>query len=155
MLSHNYSNPTLQEQLQAELSAILVSESENRSPERFLDIGKLATESSLLETAFKDVLQAHASSLSTRIVLEDTSIGIDILLKRGGIVHMLSTGLHLGKERFGPNVESFDPAPFPRNTLSNSRTAFHPFGGGSTLCPGMSLRYAADSEYHMVHPSFL
>lgn len=136
MLFHIYSEPTLLEQLRAELSGVLVAESENGSSRRLLDIEKLTKNCQLFQSTFKEVLRVHASSLSTRMVLEDTSIGNDILLKKGGIVHMPSSCLHSDKEHFGPDVEIFDPRRFLKDAPSTLPTAFRPFGGGSTLCPG-------------------
>ncbi|KAF9699632.1 hypothetical protein EKO04_002456 [Ascochyta lentis] len=135
-LFHIYSNPMLLEQLRAEISGALMVGSRDEHAPRILDSGKITNNCPLLHSTFKEVLRVHASSLSTRIVLEDTSIGNDILLKKGSLVHMPSKCLHSDEKHFGPNADMFDPARFLGDTLSKPQIAFRPFGGGSTLCPG-------------------
>lgn len=135
-LYHIYSNPTLLKQLRAEASRVFVTGNQDESAQRKLDMQKSTNDCPLLQSTLKEVLRVHASSLSTRIVLEDTSIGNDILLKKGGIVHMPSKCLHFDKKHFGPDADVFDPSRFLNCTPYKSQTAFRPFGGGSTLCPG-------------------
>jgi hypothetical protein len=139
MLFHVFSNPTLLRQLRAETSSFLMAESACEAPQRATDIERITNDCPLLHSTFKEVLRLHASSLSTRIVLEDTSIGNDILLKKGGIVHMPSICLHSDEKYFGPNADAFNPARFLNNPFTKSQAAFRPFGGGSTLCPGRHL----------------
>jgi cytochrome P450 len=136
MLFHIYSDPTLLNQLRAEISATLREENKERTLQSLLDTNRLTSDCPLLQSTFKEVLRVHAASLSTRIVLEDTLIGDNILLKKGGIVHMPSTCLHSEEEHFGPNAGMFDSARFLKDPLLKPQIAFRPFGGGSTLCPG-------------------
>lgn len=142
MIYHIFSDPDLLEKLRIELIACLQPDNIEDSTAKILDIEKVVSDSPLFQSTFKEVLRAHASSLSTRIVLEDTSIGSDILLKKNAVVHMPSACLHSDPAYFGPGTESFDASRFlPGNLLkegmaAKSQAAFRPFGGGSTLCPG-------------------
>jgi len=136
MLFHIYSSPVLLQRLRAELSAASLAENDTGVAQGRLDIQKLTDTCPLLQATLEEVLRVHASSLSTRIVLEDTTVGNGILLKKDGIVHIPSKCLHYNEKHFSSNVDTFDPTRFLNNTRSKSQTAFRPFGGGSTLCPG-------------------
>lgn len=138
-LFHVYSDPMLLKQLREEISQLEKGDSNNVSTQGIIDTDQIAKGCPLLHSTFKEVLRIHASSLSSRIVLEDTSLGNDIQLKKGAIVHMPSKCLHSDEKHFGPEAHTFDPARFLNNATPKSPAAFRPFGGGSTLCPGRHL----------------
>ncbi|KAF2662321.1 cytochrome P450 [Lophiostoma macrostomum CBS 122681] len=133
ILYHIYSNPELLSEIRHELLAA----AENGE----VDLKQLPSRCALLYSVFQEVLRCHASSLSTRIVVEDVILDDGMLLKKGSAVHMPSSVLHSKQSYWNAPVNSFDPFRFMakdglQQDVCTDSTAFRPFGGGATLCPG-------------------
>jgi cytochrome P450 len=104
----------------------------------------------LLWSCYRETLRLTVHQVSTRTVLQDTTIsdgaGREYLLKEGTTVQMATGFLGALEEYWGPNYSEFEPTRFV-NYADRSRadgpgsgkamrTAFLPFGGGAHLCPG-------------------
>jgi cytochrome P450 len=89
---------------------------------------------------------------SVRLVLEDTIIADQYLLKKGSIVQVPAPAVHTDPRIWGSDVAEFNPRRFAKSLngtfVENGSagaekkekqvhpSAFRGFGGGSSLCPG-------------------
>jgi cytochrome P450 len=133
LLYYIYSDVELLSKIRNELS--LAIRGEEIEPQRIMSACPY------LQSAFKEVLRFHASSLSTRFVLEDVTLEEGLILRNGSVMHIPSSILHRDPLHWGNDAGIFDAARFlPVNGAAHpaekSQAAFRPFGGGTTLCPG-------------------
>lgn len=75
----------------------------------------------------------HALGASARFVREDIMLDNQYLLKKGMIVQMPMAVMHSDPAIWGADVTEFQPRRFLNKQNS---TAYRPFGGGASLCPG-------------------
>ncbi|TVY85012.1 hypothetical protein LSUE1_G000919 [Lachnellula suecica] len=139
--------------LRVDLNAISEVQSNELGQEKKLDVGRLKNECPLLNSTFNEV-RLHASSLSSRIVTENTISKSNILLKKGSIINMPSAILHSNKHYWGIGADFFDSRRFLDRKFSGAlrkeeALAFRPFaiGGGSTLCPGRHFGLRRPQEH--------
>ena len=83
----------------------------------------------ILHSTFQELLRVHALGTSARLVLEDVMLDDRFLLQNSD-----STA-------WGEDVTEFQPRRFLKQKTSGSTykknlTAYRPFGGGASLCPG-------------------
>lgn len=102
-----------------------------------VDVHYLMTHCPHLEATFNETLRLVAASTSIRNVIASTPIGSKILLP-GSRLLMPYRPMHIS-EVFGPHPDQFDPNRFLQNPGLSKHSAFKPWGGGSTLCPGRFL----------------
>lgn len=166
MLYHIFSDKTLLEDIRAELTnSISISAPETARPNQKtikLHLPTLKEKSPLLQSVFQEVLRFYSRGASSRLVMEDTRLNNQYLLKKGSILMMPTSVIHSDSASWGPNTE-FQPRRFTSplkknhdNDDNNSNginhtnpkrnpaaSSYRPFGGGATLCPG---RHFASAE---------
>jgi cytochrome P450 len=137
-LLYVYSDQNLLSSLRDEVSSLI----QNDGDSRYINVKRCKEECKLLYSTFQEVLRLHASSLSSRVVTEDTIIKDEIRLRRNSIVHIPSAVLHRDPNHWGPDADEFDPHRFLETSSARRRSlgaTYRPFAGGSTLCPGRHL----------------
>ena len=147
LLYHIFSDSLLLKDIRAELASI-ISIDEFDTKLLILDISILKEKSLLLLSTFQEVLRVYTRGASSRIVMEDTVLNDQYLLKRGAILTMPQSVIHSDTSVWGSNEfyarrflkqGSASQAPAKRGIAASYR----PFGGGATLCPG---RHFASAE---------
>ncbi|KAL9009757.1 MAG: hypothetical protein Q9173_005243 [Seirophora scorigena] len=142
-LIHIYYDQHLLRRIRDELEATSVkSDPDGRS--RTLRVLTLREKCHLLHATFKEVLRHHALGSSVRYVREDFLLDGRYLLRKGMVVQMPMAVLHSDRGAWGEDANIFRPERFlqpdPDDMGKGSRqafaSAFRPFGGGTSLCPG-------------------
>ena len=96
----------------------------------------------LLHSTWQEVLRVHALGASSRYILEDVVLDDTFLLRKGMVVQMPMAVMHSDAAAWGENVSDFQPRRFlKQNSTSKGGfkqnfTAYRPFGGGASMCPG-------------------
>ncbi|KAK6354063.1 hypothetical protein TWF730_008481 [Orbilia blumenaviensis] len=142
--------PGLLERLRAELASYAQPPTGGSSLPTF-DVETLS-KLPLLNAVWQETLRLGVSSLSPRIVLEDTEID-GFVYKKGGMIQGLSPLMQLDEEIWGKDVHEFNaerwlPYPGEEPAVASKRirdlqSRLRPFGGGTTVCPG---RHFASQE---------
>lgn len=100
----------------------------------------------VLRSALNETLRVYSSSISTRLVTEDTIIS-GYTFRKGGVVMCPVRPHHWDADIWGPDVEEFVPDRFIRESsnglIKGDAKLTRPFGGGTSLCPG---RFFAPNE---------
>ena len=140
MLVHVLSDPDLLRDVREELemTSIRYDTSENT---RCLKIVTMREKCVLLHSIFQEVLRMHALGASVRYVREDVVLHDQYLLKKGMVVQMPMAVMHSDPSAWGEDVNRFEPRRFLKlpnhsNEFKTNATAYRPFGGGASLCPG-------------------
>lgn len=95
----------------------------------------------LLYSTWQEVLRVHALGAGSRYILEDVMLEDTFLLRKGMVVQMPMAVMHSDVTAWGETVNDFQPRRFLKQN-STSRgfkpnfTAYRPFGGGASMCPG-------------------
>lgn len=96
----------------------------------------------LLYSTWQEVLRVHALGAGSRYILEDVMLDDTFFLRKGMVVQMPMAVMHNDAAAWGEDVKVFQPRRFlKQNSVSkggfkSSFTAYRPFGGGASLCPG-------------------
>lgn len=120
---------------------------------------KLRETCPLFSSVWRETLRFIAPMTSARVVLEDTLLSDQYLLRKGSVVQIAGGILHSDADLWGPDVKSFNPRRFYYNRNGTKTAAdgevvdskantvhaaaFRAFGGGTSLCPG---RHFAETE---------
>lgn len=134
-LVHVYSDPILLQDIRAELETTFVSTPDPGEPmTRHLWILRMRENCHLLHSTFQEILRLHARGASARFVREDIMLDGQYLLKKGMVVQMPMGVMHSDPTIWGADVTEFQPRRFLKK--QQNPTAYRPFGGGASLCPG-------------------
>jgi len=152
VISYIFADPDLLRDIRAELENTDGIISVRNDGERVINASALKTKTPLLNSVFRETLRVKAPGGSVRLVLEDTIIANQYLLKKGSIVQIPGSMIHNDAHIWGPDVQEFNPRRFEKSisgmVVENGSTsaakkekavhpsAFRGFGGGSSLCPG-------------------
>ena len=96
----------------------------------------------LLYSTWQEVLRVHALGAGSRYILEDVTLEDTFLLRKGMVVQMPTAVMHSDVAAWGEDVNEFQPRRFlKQNSTSKGGfkqklTAYRPFGGGASMCPG-------------------
>ena len=148
MLLLIYSHPGLLGEIREEVDSTRTSILDrNGVPIYCLDISTLKTKCPLLASTFQEVLRYKSMGTSIRLVMQDTLLNGQWLLKKDCMIQMPSYVIHKDPSLWGFDVDDFNPRRFMKDGTVNARkpnaAAFRAFGGGTTLCPG---RHFATNE---------
>ncbi|TLD31886.1 Plasma membrane [Venturia nashicola] len=88
-----------------------------------------------LNSVWNECLRLGSASASTRYVNRDTMIG-NSLLRQDGIVMAPYSQMHQDPDYFGAHPDEFDHRRFLESSSMEKQSAFKPWGGGVTHCPG-------------------
>lgn len=143
MLIHIYYDQHLLKRIRNELETSSVK-TDADGKTRNLSIVTLKEKCHLLHATFREVLRHHALGSSVRYVREDTLLDGRYLLRKGMVVQMPMSVLHSDRGAWGADASTFCPDRFlvhgsedvGKSVRQTSASAFRPFGGGTSLCPG-------------------
>lgn len=164
MIVHIFSNKELLQQIREELlaSSSIASSSSDDHRTRTLKILTMRAKCNLLHATMKEVLRHHALGSSVRFVREDTLLDGTYLLKKGMVVQMPMSVLHSSRSAWGVDPSAFRPSRFleddgggptgGKRMRQGNNSAFRPFGGGPSMCPGRHLATLETMSFvaHMV-----
>lgn len=155
-LFYLYSHPSLLEDVRTGMSSYIhVSSDSPHGTLHEAHIHDIITTSPLLSTLVQETLRLQSTNASSRIVLEDTLLEDQYLLKKNSIVLVPSAELHADPSVWGPSSKDFDPSRFmPKNTAARTKqgakisaSAYRAFGGGDSVCTG---RYFAANQIMII-----
>ncbi|KAL8728705.1 MAG: hypothetical protein Q9181_005251 [Wetmoreana brouardii] len=100
----------------------------------------------LLYSTHQEALHFHIHNTSSRMVMQDTLLADQYLLEKDSIVQNPGGSVHSNLFVWGTDATSFDPRRFLKPTATGEKQegprqhpgAFRSFGGGVSLCPGIS-----------------
>ena len=133
LLIHIYSDPSLLQDIRTEIESTSVQCFSDPGRRR-LRINTMRKQCTLLLSTFQELLRVHALGSSVRYVREDIVLNEKYLLKKGMVVQMPMAYLHTDSSSWGADVGDFQPRRFLKPKAN--ATAYRPFGGGASLCPG-------------------
>lgn len=140
MLVHIYSDPALLQDIRDELedTSVLNVPGETK---RSLCVITMREKCYLLHSTFQELLRLHAQGAGARFVREDTLLDGQYLLKKGMVVQMPMAVMHSDPSIWGPDAQEFRPRRFLKQNAAGNEskaalTAYRPFGGGASMCPG-------------------
>lgn len=137
LLVHIYHDPNLLSDIRNELATqgLLGTPEEIAQTPKLLSMPELCP---LLHSTFQELLRVHALGTSARYILDDVMLDDRFLLQKGMIVQMPMAVMHSDPTAWGDDVNEFQPRRFlkQKNTYKKNLTAYRPFGGGASLCPG-------------------
>lgn len=137
LLVHIYHDPNLLSDLRTELAAqdLLGTPEQLAQNPKLLSLPELCP---LLHSTFQELLRVHALGTSARYILDDVMLDDRFLLRKGMIVQMPTAVMHHDSSAWGDDVHEFKPSRFmkQKSTYKKNLTAYRPFGGGASLCPG-------------------
>ena len=96
----------------------------------------------LLYSTWQEVLRIHALGAGARYILEDVMLDDTFLLRKGMVVQLPMAVMHSDAAAWGENVKDFQPRRFLKQNstrkggFKQNFTAYRPFGGGASMCPG-------------------
>lgn len=140
MLLHVISDPILLRDVREEIERTSLQYNADEKT-HYLKVLTMREKCSLLYSTFQEMLRCHALGSSVRYVREDILLQDQYLLKKGMVVQMPMAVMHSDPSAWGADVHRFQPRRFLKS-LHNARefktnaTAYRPFGGGASLCPG-------------------
>ena len=140
LMVHIYHDPALLSDVRSELASqgLLGTPKEIAQNPKLLSMPESCP---LLHSTWQELLRVHALGISARLVLEDVMLDDRFLLQKGMIVQMPMAVMHSDSTAWGEDVTDFQPRRFLKQKTSGSTykknlTAYRPFGGGASLCPG-------------------
>ncbi|KAL3418911.1 prostacyclin synthase [Phlyctema vagabunda] len=144
-----FQDPDLVATIRAEIENIVTRETVNGVDTLTMDISRFQESTPLLVSAFQESFRLINAATSTRAVLEDTTLDSKYLLKKSGVIQMLSGPLHQSSEIWGADAHTFNAYRFlsaTKDELSKEQRkkqlqGYFPFGGGKHLCPGRHFAF--------------
>ena len=141
MLVHILSDSRLLQEIREEIETTSLQYEVGEGKKRYLKILTMREKCVLLHSTWQEMLRVHALGSSVRYVREDILLQDQYLLKKGMVVQMPMAVMHSDPLAWGTDVKEFQPRRFLKlsNSAKDSKTsstAYRPFGGGASLCPG-------------------
>ena len=137
-----YSDSALLEEIRAEISEFMITESFSDAPSRHvLDITKLQEACPLLVSTYRETLRTRTRASTSRWVTEDTILADQYLLKKDSALLIPGALIHADPV-WGLDAKQFNARRFMGKSDIKAG-ANRTWGGGQTLCPG---RFFATTE---------
>ncbi|KAH7139683.1 cytochrome P450 [Dactylonectria estremocensis] len=144
-----FSRPTLLARLREEVELLTTRDGD----EVTIPLKLLEERAPLLSSCYKETLRLTVHQVSTRTVIEDTTLsdgkGNSYLLRKDNVIQMSLAASHWTEQFWGSDVNDFNPERFLNRKTDDGpgsqkaiRAAFLPYGGGQHYCPGKGFAYA-------------
>ena len=149
-LYYLYSQSSLLEETRARGSAhIHPSKDSAEGLVHRVNIAEVIADFPLLASLVLETLRVQSTNASGRVVLKDTMIEDQYLLKKGSILLIPSAELHNNISVWGPSFKDFDPQRFmqKRDGGKQPASAYRAYGSGASVCPG---RFLATNEIMII-----
>jgi cytochrome P450 len=117
-------------------------ETESMMHDDTMNIQGIMNQCALLDSTYLEVLRLVNGAFSIRRVEQDVDIS-GKTLRAGNSVVVPFRELHYNQKVWGPLAGGFDPERFLKHEKLGHHSAYRPFGGGVSYCPG---RHLAKSE---------
>ncbi|KAM4054664.1 cytochrome p450 [Hirsutella rhossiliensis] len=145
VLLYVYSDASLLARVRKEIYKFLVVA--RRNGVRRVNIRKVVDDGAFLTSLVREVLRVQSTNASGRIVLGDTLLDNEMLLKKNAFLLIPSAEMHSSESAWGPTASQFDPERFIEKEGQSAHrapaAALQTFGSGASVCPG---RHFAESE---------
>lgn len=142
LIWHLFADATLLAEVRGEVLEVAERKTVDGVDTLSVDGSRILSECPLLMSTWMELLRYYASAPSARFVSEDTVLENGILLKKNCVIQLMGGVMHTSEEYWGPDVESFQPRRFLKESKGSGRKtlkrnkAYMPFGGGIAYCPG-------------------
>lgn len=144
VLYYVYSQPSLLESLRTTISPYIHLLGADLM--RHVSIAEVIDGCPLLSSLVQETLRVQSTNASGRVVLQDTMLEDQYLLKKDSILLIPSAELHNNPSIWGPSFKDFDAQRFMPNRTSGLKqpaSAYRAYGSGASVCPG---RFFAANE---------
>ncbi|KAF2816431.1 cytochrome P450 [Mytilinidion resinicola] len=148
ILNNIFSRPDLLAELRAEIDANALTTSSGLDGDhtRAITYSQLKASCPLLNSVYRESLRLAAPMSGSRLVVADTIVGDQYLLRAGNVVQIAGGVMHYDESIWGSDAASFNARRFV-GSVHGVRSegegekqvhpaAFRAFGGGSVYCPG-------------------
>ena len=143
VLYYLYSQPSLLQETRATMSSyIQISADSDDGPTYQVNIAAIIAGYPLLASLVQETLRVQSTNASGRIVLKDTLLEDQYLLKQGSILLIPSAELHNSSSIWGSSAKDFDSRRFIQKRADQVRipaSAYRAYGSGASVCPGRFL----------------
>ena len=149
-LYYVYSQPSLLEETRAKgPSHIHPSKNSAEGLVYRVNIAEIVAGCPQLASLVLETLRVQSTNASGRVVLKDTMIEDQYLLKECSILLIPSAELHNNISVWGPSFKDFDPQRFVQKRDEGKRpaSAYRAYGSGASVCPG---RFLAANEIMII-----
>ena len=151
-LYHIYSQPSLLEEARTTMSSyVSVTGSSTEARMHHVNIAEAIAGCPLLASLVQETLRIHSTNAAGRVVMRDTILEDQYLLKKDSMLFIPSAELHNNTSVWGVSSKEFDPRRFMQKQVSGAKKqpafAYRAFGGGASVCPG---RYLAANEIMII-----
>lgn len=147
VLYYMYSQPSLLQEAREAISSFVHDLSDSSRGRTYrADVAEIVAGYPLLASLVQETLRVQSTNASARMVLKDTLLDDGYLLKKDSVLLIPSAELHASAAVWGPSFKDFDPRRFMQKSANRAKiqaSAYRPYGGGASLCPG---RYLAANE---------
>ena len=135
MVYHIFSDPVVLNDCRKEVEQLVEVDKDGVST---VDLARVKSSCPILLSTWQEVLRYSHIGIIARLVMKDTMVADQYLLKKDATVMTVTPVQHTEASLWGPTVNEFDHRRFLREP-GRKRTnpvAFRAFGGGTVLCPG-------------------
>ncbi|KAL3443191.1 cytochrome P450 [Aspergillus insuetus] len=98
--------------------------------------GEIRKECPVLVATYQEALRLYSSSTRAYQVMEDFMLTDDCLLKKNSIITIPPETIHRNPKNWEPDALEFNVDRWFKPDRSLNSSAWVPFGGGSSICPG-------------------
>ena len=142
-LYYMFSKPSLLEETRASVSSYIhLSKDSTEGIIHRVNLAEVIAGYPLLASLVQETLRVQSTNASGRVVLKDTMLGDQYLLKKGSILLIPSAELHNSISVWGPSYKDFDPQRFIQKRDGGGKrpaSAYRAYGSGASVCPGRFL----------------
>ena len=146
LITHIYSDTTLLQQIRQELESTSVGHPDDGAAST-LRVFTMRERCNLLHATLREDLRCHVLGSSVRYVRKDILLDGKYLLHEGVVVQMPLSVLNADRAVWRDDSGVFRPNRFLKachhhggsGDLKQTPSAFRPFGGGTSMCPGRHL----------------
>lgn len=133
MLVHIILDPGLAERVSNEVDHFVQNPDLNTLS---LAPGEIRNRCPALVATYQEALRLYSSSARAYQVMEDFMLTDDCLLKKNSIITIPAETIHRNPKNWGPDALEFNVDRWFKSDRTLNSSAWVPFGGGSSICPG-------------------